>query len=249
MNADDRIDHLVGCLNETRLGKVLIELGILQDIQINLISNMDTAGYYSYSIMNGYQIDLNADCDDYTLFAALAHELRHAEQWMSLEINSIYQLPIEDAIILQRYMEADASAYSQAVLYERYEQTGDMKYLSATAEYDESDIQRAFIKQIHGGQDYKDSPKPYQSAFKQWFKKQDRIDHYDAALIEGKKAFNENFLSLIFNKQSSLTKKMISTLGVVGPDFNYLSGKSRLNLGHSTYTQLPQHTIKAMKNV
>ena len=239
MNDENRIDQIVQSLNSTKMGAVLIEMGILQDVQINLVENMDTAGFYSYSFMEGHQIDLNADCDDYTLFAALAHELRHAEQWMSLGLNNIHELSLEDALILQRYMEADASAYSQAVAYEMYEQTGDQKYLSGTDAYSEQDIQRAFMAQIAKGCDYKAEPKPYQAAFKQWFKKPERVEHYDRELKEGRAAFQESFLSLLFKEKSKLTPKMVKTLGQIGPGFNYLHGrKSRLNLGHKTYTAL-----------
>lgn len=231
-----RIDRLAQMMQRNSYGKSLVEFGILQNVKINLVHDMPTAGYYYFDLMGGHQIDLNADCDDYTLFASLAHELRHLEQYLMLEINTLIELPLEDAIFLQRIMEADASTYTQAVIYEQFKKTSDRGYLTGVDAYEEEDIRDAFISMITAKTDLNGDKKPYQAAFNQWFAKPRRVKHYDRAMIENYNEAEKGLVSLFFgSKKRPLTKKMLSSLGSIGPRFNYIAGRKGLDISAPIY--------------
>lgn len=237
----ERIDRLAQALKNTKLGAPLIEFGILQDIQINWVEGADYGGRYYYSLMDGHAIDLNPECDDYTLLAVLAHELRHCEQFMMLDICSLTEFSFDDAVVLQRYLEADACAYSSAVCCEMFRNSGDKKYIELNDLYNDNDILQAMIDTMAIGAKLEKDKSPYQSAFNQWFQDDGRIDLYDGIMVQAFKHEEDSFLKFVMPQQKKkMTYKTLGVLGSIGPRFNYLKGRGGLDLKKGKYTKAPK---------
>ena len=166
-NVSNRIDHIAQTLQNTEHGWPLIEFGKMMSVDIILSDEMDTAGYFSQSLMGGPEIYLNATLPDETLIMALAHELRHVEQMINLQA-TLHDFSLKDAVKLNRILEADASAYSAAVSFELYKKTGNKGFLAASEDYSEDDIRDAFNNAAdHSSPHQRHNPAPFQAAFAQ----------------------------------------------------------------------------------
>lgn len=219
----DRIDEIVKILQNTEMGAPVVEFGLMKDVQVVLDMDMETAGYYSETLMGAPTISLNANLDNAVLVVALAHELRHVEQMMVQSVRPS-GLPPLDAIRMTRILEADASAYSAGTAYEIFQKTGDRQYLDALADYEEEDIGDAFIAAATPGKSVREDITPFCAAFEQWFNRPERIEHYDRATIKQYSAIKSNpLLSLIFNAEAKaeLTVDMLKDISAVA-SANYL---------------------------
>jgi hypothetical protein len=219
----DRIDSIVAPAKNTAIGAPVIEFGLMKEVDVELRDGMTAAGYYSEGLFGNPTIYLNADLDDKALTVALVHELRHVEQIM------VSKRPIEmtplDAIKLTRIFEADASAYRVSFAAEIYAKSVDKKYLSALEEWEDDDIRDIFLKTLVAKNNIQDIP-AFAAAFKQWFNKRERVDHYDKSAIEGFIAFHESpwaKISLAFNESAqSINKETLRDVGRIFTGESYL---------------------------
>lgn len=232
---DARIDRLAQMLQGNALGKPLVEFAILQEVEIHMMENLGRPAYFAKPFMGPPVIYLNDRFDDYTLFVALAHEARHCAQDMCLQ-TLLYELSLEEAIYLNRVLEADASAYSNAVAYQQYLDTGDEGFLKGMEVYKEQDIRDAFIKMLTPGKPLLKDKAPFQAAFNQWFSRKSRVNHYDRELINGYSKFQNSFLSAFFPACSTkITKGLMRSIGDLSYRVNYLRGKGAPDLSLAMY--------------
>lgn len=233
--SQDRMLDLCRRLKKNDLGRVLIEFAILADVNIYLTNEIETAGFYQRTVFDDHEIYLNADCDDYTLFVALAHELRHLAQNITLDC-TLHDFSLEDAIVLNRFLEADASAYSNAVALIEYQETGDEKFIKASAVYSEQDIMKAIKDTFVSGKPISKNKDALRAGFNAWFTKKKRVKHYDKAVKAQQKEFKDSVASLFYIKDAKrLSNVFVSKVGAVVPRVNYLRGKGAPNLMSDKY--------------
>ncbi len=232
----ERINSLAKRLKANPLGEMLIEMGILLEAQIYLTNTIETAGYYTETVFGEHEIHLNAECDDHTLFVALAHELRHLEQRITLDC-TLHDFSMEEAITLNRYLEADASVYSNAVAVAEFEKTGDKAFLKASEVYAEQDIMLAFRSMLTPGKEIAREKNAFRAGFNAWFSKKKRVKHYDKAVRDNRKEFNENVFANLFyqGKKRKLSKTLLTKIGAIKPRVNYLTGKGAPDLMSAAY--------------
>ena len=220
-----RIDAIAQRLKANKLSRPLIEFGIMIDVQINLVTDMADMALYSYNILSGHTIDLNANYSDAELFVALAHELRHCEQFQCMDFQCFSEFSLKDAILLQRYLEADASTYACAVAYQEYKTTKNKEFLKAAEIEGEADIARSFIAMIGKNNQDLNDVHAYRAAFNQWFKCDERVSDYDARLKESYDGLKNSFMAMMRPKtKKRLSQKFLKPLGDIGPKLNYLHG-------------------------
>ncbi len=190
---------------------------------------------------------LNPDYDDDTLTAAISHELRHVEQ--SLVTNNILaSYSTEEAVALNRILEADASAYSVGVAFEIAQETGNTGPLDSL-ERNEGDIRDAFLQAVTPGRPVYEDASPFQAAFKAWFKNRDRVELYDQKALELYVHVKSSILSLLlFREAASLDKEAIANVGCLSENFNYLSGKTAPRVMAKKYTAPRSTKIQSLIN-
>ena len=218
-----RIDTAVKTLQSTKLGAVLVEFGLMKEVYIELDNSMETAGYFSENLMGAPTIKLNANLNDYGLAIALAHELCHVEQIMVAPYPFTFSNPL-DAIKLTRIYEAVASTFSTGVAYELFQKTGDVGYLESLSDWEEGDIKDAFLVSASDSQPIISDTSPFIAGFDQWFKRPQRVEHYDTAAIQAFTDFKDNtLLHVLFNKSvKPLTFDMLKDVGHLLAHTNYL---------------------------
>lgn len=219
-SASARIDRIVNAVSNTELGEFLIAFGVNFNVHVNLMDKMDMAGYFQPPLEGEPMIYLNDELDDGTLIAALAHELRHFEQTVSLPAYP-HQYAPREAIWLNRIMEADASAISNGVAYEIYMRMSDKSALEGLDAYEEDDIRYAFCDVMCKNGTEIDA---LRAAFQQWFAKTERVYHYDNSLIEQYHSLAKNPLVQIFHACATHKVDMntLQDIGYTKNAINYL---------------------------
>jgi hypothetical protein len=217
----EHISQLTKTIYRTELGYPIIEYGLLKEVNIVLRDDMDMAGYYSEDLAGGSVIHLNAMCNVATLAAALAHELRHVEH--SVHIPALNYYPPLEAVKINRILEADASAYSVGVACEIAWKNGDYGPLEALDNYSEGDIRDAFMANVTPGKPLKEDMAPFRAAYNAWFKKKERVEHYDIEAISLYMDIKESVLSDLFDILSSGARPPeLRRIGVMPQGWNYL---------------------------
>ena len=226
----DKIDKIARIIQSTTLGKPCIEIGVLEDVNISFENHMATPAAFSNSFLGGKEISLNSECDFHTLVIAMGHELRHVEQHFFLGYRR-NNFSLEDAIKLERLLEADASAFASGLAWELYSKTGENEYLLAMEKIGDGDIQQAFNNAACSSSNkIFDEPAPFIEAFNAWFQNPVRVESYDRFCTDSYTEVEDSVLGLIFEKHAlGLTTDLLKDIGCLSKNNNYLNDNGLLD--------------------
>ncbi|MAQ70772.1 MAG: hypothetical protein CL565_01120 [Alphaproteobacteria bacterium] len=233
----EEIDKIARTIQSTTLGKPSIEIGVMEDVNISFENHMATPAAFCNSLLAGKEISLNAECDFHTLVIAMAHELRHVEQYFFLGYKR-NNFSLEDALKLERLLEADASAFASGLAWELYNKTGEEEYLLAMEKMGDGDIQQAFNNAAHSSSDKNfDAPTPFRAAFNAWFQNPIRRKSYDDFCTKSYFDIENSALSTFFFKNpSGLTLGLLKDIGSLSKGNNYLNDNDFLtNIFHDQF--------------
>lgn len=171
-----RLEQVLDQLRQSETGKKLIEDAVEHKTAIRLDGGMRAYGSYD-EVSNNLKINANSDFDRQV--GTMAHELRHAQQFLKGIVMDAYLDTPKSYIQNQAAIEADASATSAAVCYE-LALKGNDKPLEALRSKDAHIVNPFQNAAVLGGLS---NGEAYKAAFKGWFTNYSIRDSYDSLYV------------------------------------------------------------------
>ncbi len=230
-DAQDKLDKALKILEKSDTGAALLKLAEAHKIRFVADTHTNVYGYYM------------ADDDPKTvgvgtrqaishMVATLAHELRHA--WQDVRGQwSIYDLSPRDALLLERFLEADAEAVCIQVCQELCATNAAPFEQHLNSSY--GDLSNAFLQAIEIDPISAENGEALRAAFDSWFAAQGRRFSYDEEIVGLVEDSMYEYGQMAAHGFKTLNAVGLTKLGELPLGGNYLKDTGRIALGDDFY--------------